>query len=238
MAESAVKDCDIIFAIATPVAAALKAEVEKTGINVPILFTAVTDPVYEKLVDTMTNPGRNISGTTDLNPVADQLALINKMDREIKKIGVIYTSTENNSIVQINLLKAKAQEMGLEVVTKAISNSNDLKDATEALVGQGIDAIYLPTDNIVSEGAKTVLDITNEAKLPSICGEEGFLENGGTITLSINYEKLGKMTGLMAAKLFNNTVKDASSLPVEAITTFELKVNEEKANEIGVKIEK
>lgn len=234
VSEIAVKECDLVFAIATPTVSEVKAKIKKTGLDVPVLFTAVTDPVAKGIVDSLEKTGCNISGTSDLNPVADQLALITDLAPEAKKVGFLYTSSEDNSVVQLNLLKAKAAELNLEVVTRAITNLSELKMATEALVGEGIDVIYLPTDNLVNSAAKTVLDITNKNKIPSICAEEGYLSNGGTITLSINYKDLGKLTGEMAVKILNGEVEDASSLPVGNLTKFELKVNEEEANKYGI----
>ena len=171
-----------------------------------------------------------------MNPVGDQLALITDLAPEAKKVGYLYTSSEDNSVVQLNLLKAKAKELNLEVVTRAITNLSELKMATEALVSEGIDVIYLPTDNLVNSASKTVLDITNKNKIPSICAEEGYLSNGGTITLSINYKDLGILTGEMAVKIINGEVEDASSLPVGSLTKFELKINEEEANKYGIVI--
>lgn len=237
--ETAIKDCDVIFAIATPVVTQLKEEMEKSGINVPVFFTAVTAPVEDKLVNSKENPGEFITGTSDMNPVADQLALIENFNKdgqkyEAKKIGFLYTATESNSIIQLNLLKEKASQMGFEVVAKSITNANDLKDATEALVAEKVDAIYLPTDNVVNPAAKTVTTITNEAKIPTICAEEGYLSNGGLITLSINYEDLGVLTGEMAVKYFKGEVSTLNELPVGQITEFELHINEAVAAELGI----
>lgn len=234
--ESAVHDCDLIFAIATPVASQVKAEVESTGLDVPVFFTAVTDPVTDSIVASNENPGANISGTSDMNPVADQLDLIKDLAPEAKKVGYLYTSSESNSIIQLNLLKARAEELGLEVVAQSISKITDLQTATEALVSKNIDVIYLPTDNLVNTGAKTVLDITNNKKIPSICAEEGYLSNGGTITLSIDYTELGKVTALMAAKVLNGEVEDASKLAVQKLEEFTLKINLETAEEYGITI--
>lgn len=236
VAELAVKDCDLVFAIATPTVSEVKAKVIKTGLDVPVLFTAVTDPVAKGIVESLEKTGCNISGTSDLNPVADQLALITDLAPEAKKVGFLYTASEDNSIVQLNLLKEKAKELKLEVISKAITNLSELKSATESLVSDGIDVIYLPTDNLVNSAAKTVLDITNKNKIPSICAEEGYLSNGGTITLSINYKDLGYLTGEMAVKILKGEVEDASKLPVGNLTKFELKVNEEEANKYGIKI--
>lgn len=234
--ETAVHDCDLIFAIATPVAAAVKAEVESTGLDVPVFFTAVTDPVTDGIVASNENTGANISGTSDMNPVADQLDLISDIAPNAKKVGYLYTSSESNSIIQLNLLKAHADELGLEVVAKSISKITDLKTATEALVAENIDVVYLPTDNLVNTGAKTVLDITNNKKIPSICAEEGYLSNGGTITLSIDYTKLGNVTAKMAAKVLSGEVEDASKLAVQRLEEFNLRVNIETAEEYGIVI--
>lgn len=234
--ENAVKECDLIFAIATPAAAEVKAKVNKTGLDVPVLFTAVTDPVSTGIVDSLEKVGCNISGTSDLNPVGEQLALISYLSEDAKKVGFLYTASEDNSIVQLNLLKEKAKELNLEVVTKAITNLNELKSATEALVAEDVDVIYLPTDNLVNSAAKTVFDITNKHAIPTICAEDGYVSNGGTVTLSINYKNLGILTGEMAVKILKGEVNDASELPVGKLEEFELKINEEVASKYGIYI--
>lgn len=233
--KSALNQCDIIFAIATPVAQTLSKEIEKQGINVPVLFTAVTDPVASGIIKDSKNPGGCISGTSDMNPVAEQIALAFELNKNCKKIGFIYTTTEDNSRIQLELARQKAKELGIEIVAQGVSNATELKTATESLVNSAVDAIYLPTDNNVSENAKVVINTANLYHIPTICGEANFLDAGGTITLGIDYKELGKLTGKMGADVLSKKV-DIKSLEVGSLTNFQLIINVTAATQNGITI--
>lgn len=234
MAQNAVKNSDLIIAIATPVAQAVKAECEKQMSDVPVLFTAVTDPVQSDLVASNDVPGANITGTNDMNPVKEQIELIKKLNPEAKKVGIIYTSSEANSLIQVNIAKEAAAKEGLEVATQTVTNVNDIKTMIEALVSKGVDAIYLPTDNNISSAITTVTSVTNEAGIPTICGEEGMLTGNGTITLGINYKNLGIITGEMAAEVLNGA--DISNMSVKGLTNFTLVINKKAAIDASINI--
>lgn len=233
--KSAVNQCDIIFAIATPVAQSLAKEIEKQGLDIPVLFTAVTDPVASGIISNANKPGGSISGTNDMNPVAEQIELALELNKDCKKIGFIYTTTEDNSRIQLELAKAKADELGITIVPQGVSNATELKTATESLVNSGVDAIYLPTDNNVSENAKVVINTANLNHIPTICGESNFIDAGGTITLGIDYKELGVLTGKMGANVLSEKVK-ISELSVGSLTNFELIINisTAEANEIFI----
>ena len=236
MAEQAIQDNDLVFAIATPVALVLKAEAEKQGSDIPILFTAVTDPVASGIVSSATKPGGNISGTNDMNPVADQIALAKELGIEVKKIGMVFTSSESNSLIQANLADAKCKELGIELVQRQISSVNDLQGAVTDLVeNEHVDVMYIPTDNIVADNMSTVARICNDNQVITICGEEGLVNAGGIITLGINYKDLGVLTGEMAVKVLKNEAK-VGDLAVAGLTRFELVINTTKAAEAGITI--
>ncbi len=232
MAKDAVRNSDMIFAIATPAALAVQNECKKQKSDVPVLFTAVTDPVSVGLVASNEAPGANITGTNDMNPVKEQVALLKEMKKDAKKIGVLYTSSEPNSTIQVNLVKEMAKEEGLEVVSQSLTSINDVKVMINALISEGVDAIYLPTDNNIASSIETVTNLTNKAGIPTICGEEGMIFGGGTITLGINYFNLGKMTGQMAANVLNGA--DISTLPVQGLVNFNLVINKKKATENNI----
>ena len=236
MAEQAIQDNDIVFAIATPVALVLKAEAEKQGSDIPILFTAVTDPVASGIIDNATKPGGNISGTSDMNPVADQIALARELGITVNKIGMVFTSSESNSLVQANLADAKCRELGFTLVQRQISTVNDLQNAVTDLVeNEKVDVMYIPTDNIVADNMNTVATICNNNKVITICGEEGLVNAGGIVTLGINYKELGKLTGEMAVKVLKGEAK-VGDLAVATLTNFELVINKAKATEAGISI--
>lgn len=234
MAESAVRKSDLIVCIATPVAIAVKAECELQGSNVPVLFTAVTDPVASGLVASNEAPGANITGTNDMNPVKEQIELLKELNPSAKKIGVIYTSSEPNSVIQVNIAKEVAEKNGLEVVEQTITTINDIQTMVSSLTRSGVDAIYLPTDNNIASAIATVTDITNEAGIPTICGEEGMIPGGGTITLGINYKNLGKITGEMAAEVLNGA--NVASMSVQGLTNFTLVINKKAAEKANITI--
>ena len=234
MAEQAIQDNDLVFAIATPVALVLKAEAEKQGSDIPILFTAVTDPVASGIIASATKPGGNISGTSDMNPVADQIALAKELGITVNKVGIVFTSSESNSLIQANLADAKCKELGFSLVQRQISTVNDLQSAVTDLVeNEKVDVMYIPTDNIVADNMNTVATICNNNKVITICGEEGLVSDGGIVTLGINYKELGKLTGEMAVKVLNGEAK-VGDLAVATLTKFELVINKKVATEAGI----
>lgn len=235
MCETAVKNSDLIFAIATPVAQALVNELDKQGAKVPVLFTAVTDPVASNIISDAKKPGGLISGTSDINPVSDQVNLLKEINASAKKLGFIYTAGENNSVIQLNMAKEAASKIGVEVVDKACTNSTDLEQVVTSLINAGIDALYVPTDNDVASQMSLLASLCNQAKVITICGEEGLVKDGGTLTVgSVNYLELGKMTGVMGAEVLNG--KDVGTMPVQYFSSTEYKVNKETIREFGLAV--
>ena len=203
---------DLIFAIATPSVSALK---EKTT-DIPVLFSAVTDAVSSELVASNEEPGGNISGTSDMNPVAEQIDLVKELLPDAKKVAVFYCSSESNSAAQYELAKAQIEKLGMECVQKTISTIDEAKSAIESLKGQ-VDCIYIPTDNTVSDSMTLVADAANSVGLPIVAGEPGMVENGATLTFGIDYVELGKQTAAMAVKLLESgdALATIAKMPVE-----------------------
>ena len=234
-AEKALEESDIVFAIATPVALELVELSKKLGSDVPIVFTAVTDPVASGILADAKNPGGNVTGTTDLNPVADQIALAKEVNKEATKVGFIYTAGESNSVIQLNLAKEAAANKGLTIVDRAATNSSDIEQVVTNLLSSGIDFLYIPTDNEIASNMKLVAKLCNEAGVPTICGEAGMLEDGGTITVgSVDYVALGKMTAKMGAEILNG--KKAGDLSVQAWNGNELVVNKTTVQQYNLPI--
>ena len=202
---------DLIFAIATPSVSAMK---EKTT-DIPVLFSAVTDAVASELVASNEEPGANISGTSDMNPVAEQIDLVKELLPNAKKVAVFYCSSESNSAAQFELAKAQIEKLGMECVQKTISTIDEAKSAIESLKGQ-VDCIYVPTDNTVSDSMTLVADAANGVGLPIVCGEPGMVENGATLTFGIDYTELGKQTAAMAVKLLesDDALAEIAKMPV------------------------
>ncbi|MDO5499340.1 MAG: ABC transporter substrate-binding protein [Propionibacteriaceae bacterium] len=221
-------DFDLVLAIATPTAQASAQVVT----NKPILFTAVTDPVAAQLVDSNEAPGGNVTGTTDMNPVADQIALVKKLKPEATTVGVLYSSGEVNSEVQVNLAKEAAAAEGLELVERTITNTGEVAQGAAAL---DVDAIYVPTDNNVVAGLAAVVQAAEQKQIPLIVGEGDSVREGGVITIGIDYRELGAQTGEMAVRILQDGA-DPATMPVEDQKEYTTYVNPEAAERMGVEI--
>ncbi len=218
---SLVNECDIIFAIATPAAQAVKAEIENQGKETPLIFTAVTDPVSAGLVESVENKTGFVTGTNDMNPVADQVALIKDVNANVKKMGIVYSSNEVNSKIQSDLAVAKAKELGIETFIQTINSVNDITNAVNALISDGIEAIYLPTDNVIASAVSAVTNITDDHGIITICGEEGMTKDGGLLSFSINYKALGIITGEMGVRILKGEAKP-NEIPVGGLAAEDL----------------
>lgn len=222
---------DLVLAIATPAAQAM-ANATK---DIPILGTAITDYKTAKLVQSDEKPGTNVSGTTDMNPIEQQVDLIIKLVPNLKTLGTIYTASEVNSQLQVEKMKAYAATKGITVVEATVSNVNDIQQAAQNLASQGVQAIYVPTDNVVASAFANVVKITDAAKIPVFPAEENMVKAGGVAIYSVDYYKLGFQTGVMAAKLLSGEAK-ISDMPIERQKEMKLVINKEEAAKLGIAI--
>ena len=221
---------NLICAIATPAAQT----VANVTSDIPIVATAVTDYKTAKLVKDNAKPGTNVTGTTDMNPVEQQLDLLLKLVPNAKSVGTIYCSSEVNSQLQIEILKKAAAAKGVTVKEATVSNVNDIQQAARSLVGK-VQAIYVPTDNVLASAMPTLVSVTEEAKLPVICGEGGMVKAGGVATLGVDYYKLGFQAGEMAADILGGKSKPAD-MAIQAQKEFKAMVNLKEAEKIGLKV--
>lgn len=221
---------NLICAIATPAAQT----VANVTSDIPIVATAVTDYKAAKLVKDNAKPGTNVTGTTDMNPVEQQLDLLLKLVPNAKSVGTIYCSSEVNSQLQIEILKKAAAAKGVTVKEATVSNVNDIQQAARSLVGK-VQAIYVPTDNVLASAMPTLVSVTEEAKLPVICGEGGMVKAGGVATLGVDYYKLGFQAGEMAADILGGKSKPAD-MAIQAQKEFKAMVNLKEAEKIGLKV--
>ena len=221
---------NLICAIATPAAQT----VANVTPDIPIVGTAITDYKAAKLVKDNAKPGTNVTGTTDMNPIEAQLDLLLQLVPGAKTIGAIYCSSEVNSQLQIDILKAAAKTRGVEVKEATVSTVNDIQQAARSLVGK-VQGIYVPTDNILASAMPTLAIVTEEAKLPVVAGEGGMVKAGGVATLAIDYYKLGVQTGEMAADILSGKSKP-QDMPIQAQKDFSIVVNEANAKKIGLTI--
>ncbi|MTI80787.1 MAG: ABC transporter substrate-binding protein [Firmicutes bacterium] len=222
-------ESDLVLAIATPSAMTMANETSE----IPILITAVTDPVSAKLVDSLEKPGTNVTGTTDMNPVKDQLALIQDIVGDVEKVGIIYNSSEINSQVQVDMADKAAPELGLELVKVTITASSEVMQAAQSLVGK-VDAIYLPTDNMVISSLPAVLKVAEENQIPVVAGESNSVENGALATIGINYYELGRTTGEMALEIIDG--KAPTEMPIQSQEGSDIVVNLKAAQAMGVEV--
>lgn len=221
---------DLVCAIATPAAQTMA----NVSADIPIVATAVTDYEAAKLVKSNEKPGTNVTGTTDMNPVDAQLDLLLQLVPDAKTIGTVYCSSEVNSQLQVDMLKKAAAAKGIEVKEATVSTVNDIQQAARSLVGE-VEAIYVPTDNVLASAMPTLAIITQEAKLPVICGEGGMVKSGGLATLGIDYYKLGVQTGEMAADILSGKSKPAD-MAIQSQKEFTVIINKKYADAIGMEI--
>ncbi len=202
-------ESDIILAIATPAAQVMASATEE----IPIVGTAITSFTDAKLVESDEAPGANVTGTSDMNPIEAQVNLLLQLVPDAKVIGTIYTSSETNSQVQIDILEQVAAEKGLTVESRSISTVNDIQQAAQSLAGE-VDALWLPTDNNIASAMPQVVGVTDEAGLVTICGEESMVRAGGTATYGFSYYQLGYNAGVMAAQILSGEGEPAT-MPVQ-----------------------
>ena len=218
---------DFILAIATGAAQTVAG---KTS-DIPVLITAVTDPVDAGVVNSMENPGTNVSGTSDASPMKEQLELLLTLKDKVKTVGLLYTSSEDNSVLQISQAKAILDDMKVAYVEQTVTNSNDVQQAVQSLVNK-CDAIYIPTDNVLASSMALVADITWPAGIPVVTGAESMVTDGGLATLGLSYYNLGYQTGEMAVKVLEGA--DISTMPVETQKEYAYIVNGDAVKAMGI----
>lgn len=226
-------DVEMIMAIATPAAQVMAANTEE----IPIVATAITSFEQAGLVESNETPNTNVTGTHDMTPIAEQIDLLLQIVPDAKSIGTVYTSSEKNSQVQVGILKEVCEAKGLTVVERTVSTVNDIQQATQSLVEENVDAVWLCTDNNVASAMPQVVGVTDAAGIITVCAEESMVMSGGTITYGINFYQIGYDAGLMAAKILNGEAVPAE-MPIQGPKQEDLKlvINPEAVEIIGVEI--
>lgn len=220
---------DLILAIATPSA---QAAVQATK-DIPILFTAITDPVGAELVQSLEKPGGNATGTSDTHPDAIEktIAAIKNFIPDAKKVGIIYNNGEPNSVVNVKNAKEALEAAGLEAVETTISTSSEVKQAAESMVGR-VDVLYIPKDNTVVAALESVITVANDKDIPTFVGEGDSVKRGTFASYGFDYHDLGYTTGKMAVEIIKG--KKPSDMPVGFPENLELIVNKKAAKEEGI----
>lgn len=224
---------DVVLAIATPSAQSLANTTQTT----PVIFSAVTDPVSAKLVESREHPGGNVTGTSDQSSdaISTQINLIKKVLPKAKTIGILYTQSEPNSVVQKDEAKRLLEEKGFTVVEKTILDSNNVKAAAESLMVE-VDMVFVPTDNIISSTMETVKQVSIKHKIPVFGGSTEMIAVGGLYNYGTNYEELGRQTARMLVRVLKG--EKPENIAVELPEKLELHTNQEMADALGIDISK
>ena len=224
---------DVVLAIATPSAQSLANTTQTT----PVIFSAVTDPVSAKLVESREHPGGNVTGTSDQSSdaISTQINLIKKVLPKAKTIGILYTQSEPNSVVQKDEAKRLLEEKGFTVVEKTILDSNNVKAAAESLMAE-VDMVFVPTDNIISSTMETVKQVSIKHKVPVFGGSTEMIAVGGLYNYGTNYEELGRQTARMLIRVLKG--EKPENIAVELPEKLELHTNQEMADALGIDISK
>ena len=224
---------DVVLAIATPSAQSLANTTQMT----PVIFSAVTDPVSAKLVESREHPGGNATGTSDQSSdaISTQINLIKKVLPKAKSIGILYTQSEANSVVQKDEAKRLLEEKGFTVVEKTILDSNNVKAAAESLMTE-VDMVFVPTDNIISSTMETVKQVSIKHKVPVFGGSTEMVAVGGLYNYGTDYEELGRQTARMLVRILKG--EKPENIAVELPEKLELHTNQEMAAALGIDISK
>ncbi|MFZ6039547.1 ABC transporter substrate-binding protein [Vibrio natriegens] len=220
---------DVLVGIATPSAQALVSATR----SIPVVFTAVTDPVGAKLVKTMEQPGQNVTGLSDLSPVAQHVELIQEILPQVKSIGVVFNPGEANAVTLVELLKVSAAAKGIEVVEATALKSADVQSATQAISAKS-DIIYAPTDNTVASAIEGMIVAANQSKTPVFGGATSYVEKGAIAGLGFDYYQVGVQTADYVAAILDG--QEPGKLDVKVATGSDLVINQEAASKLGIQI--
>ena len=231
MAETLVTwQSDLILSIATPAA---QATANATS-EIPILATPITSFTAANLVESDKQPNTNVTGTSAMSPIAEQLELLDNLVMNIRTIGFLYNSSEVNSQVQIEVAEFEAAKLGWETVRMSVANTNDVNQAVQSLLTR-VDAIYIPTDNTVFAAMPVVSGMTRAANMPVIVGAVTGVTDGALATVGIDFYQLGRQTAEMAYEILING-KKPQTMPIERQKEMRVVINEETAEAIGIVI--
>ena len=217
----------VIVPISTPSAQAVVSATR----DLPVVFTAVSDPLGAELIKDMEKPGGNVTGLSDMSPVADHVALIKEITPNAKSIGFIYNTAEANSVSTLAALKAEAEKAGLTIVESVATKSSEVQGAARALVGR-VDVIYVPTDNTIVSAFEAAVGVAEEAKIPLYAGDTDSVNRGALAALGFNYFDVGKQTGEIVVRVLKG--EKPGDIPVRVAAGTDLVINKKAAAKMGV----
>ena len=222
---------DLICAISTP-AAQTMASATKT---IPIVGNAITSYETAKLVKSDKKPDTNVTGANDMAPVAAQIDLALKLKPQTKKAGLMFTSSEVNSQIQINMAKDQLKKKGIAFEEGSVNSVNDIQEVARSLISKGVEFIYVPTDNIIASATPALVAIANEAKVPVIAADGILLKMGAAASVNIEFYKLGVVSGEMAGDILLGKSKP-QDMPIASQKEFNPVINKAQAEKLGIKI--
>lgn len=222
---------DLIFAIGTP-SAQSAFNVTK---DIPIVITAVTDPVKSGLAKSMEKPQTNVTGTSDKIPMKEQFALLKTLIPKVKNVGIIYNTSESNSEIQLKDAEAISKDFNLNIISTGITNVNDIPQSLNSIVNK-IDVLYLITDNTVASSIPLLTNICYSKNIPIFGGEKAHVVSGAIATIGIDYYKLGLQTGEIAAKIIDGNI--TQEIPITTLKDMQLVVNEDAIKKLNIQVPK
>lgn len=220
---------DILVGITTPATLALSNATK----DKPIIMAGITYPVEAGLIKNENNPGNNITGVSDRTPIKQQLEVMKQILPQMKKIGILYTTSEDNSVKQAQEAEKLAKELGLEVKVSTVANTNDIQQVTEALAAE-TDAIFIPIDNTIASAMATVVKVTDAKKVPVFPSSDTMVADGGLLGIGVDQYKIGVETAKVIAKVLKGA--DTKAMPIVLANEGVIYLNEAKAKQLGIEI--
>ncbi|MBF0714931.1 ABC transporter substrate-binding protein [Gemelliphila palaticanis] len=229
MSEKLVKENDLVISITTPASLSVASKTK----DKPIVFSGVTYPLESGLIESEEKSGNNITGVSDQPPIEVQLKLIKEIQPNVKKLGVLYTISEDNSVRQLEKIKKLSDKYDLEIVSRGVSNNNDLQQIAEELISK-VDSLYIPIDNGIASAMPIVTKVADKENKAIYPSSESMLKDGGFMTIGINQYEIGKNTALIVKRVFAGD--NPSDIPIYKIDNGDVILNEEKAIKLGIKL--
>lgn len=220
---------DILVGITTPATLSLSNATK----DKPIIMAGITYPVEAGLIKSEDKPGNNITGVSDRTPIKQQLEIMKKVLPKMKKVGILYTASEDNSVKQAQEAEKLAKELGLEVKVSSIANTNDIQQVTESLASE-TDAIFVPIDNTIASAMSTVVKVTDAKKIPVFPSADTMVADGGLLGIGVDQYQIGVETAKVVAKVLKG--EDTKNMPIVLANEGVIYLNEAKAKQLGIEI--
>ena len=220
---------DLLVGITTPATLSLSNATK----DKPIIMAGITYPVEAGLIKSENNPGNNITGVSDRTPIKQQLEVMKQILPKMKKVGILYTASEDNSVKQAQEAEKLAKELGLEVKVSTVANTNDIQQVTETLAAE-TDAIFVPIDNTIASAMATVVKVTDVKKIPVFPSSDTMVADGGLLGIGVDQYKIGIETAKVIAKVLKGA--DTKTMPIVLANEGVIYLNEAKAKQLGIEI--